>query len=370
MSKKARVNLQPHLGRVKDNYKPQNNMGGYLALAKVIKVHHKHGTVDLQIVKSNDIISSNEINEGKFGARVVVSTAHFNRELMSSSGVIEPIQEGQLVVLAFLDSFKNEPIVLGSFHETWEMEHNILPKTYPLDPRRSIDDLREAHKYLRVFPSQFYHRVDGVGAVEVSHPSRTFLIIDPDFDEKITDKHEQYDHNDLSEKDPFTGKVRSARIEEALMPIKMLFVHRSSFMDDANTWTKFFIDRDGSWRVTRDNHDDKLTYIEMSAEGKYKIRRQNDSPNHGEGEDYSEITIGTKGQYKFLQKKTDNNVEVSVDEQGAVKISRNYGTISSIEINKDNSVLLKHGSGSYIKLDENGDIIIQASRYVVINGMA
>src|SRR6185312_3211035 len=131
MPNNPNINLQPFLGRYRENYKPQNEMGGYLTLAKVIKIHHKNSTVDLQIVKTNDSISSNESNEGRFGARILTASAHFNRETLASSGVIEPMQEGQLVILAFLDGFKNELIVLGSLHDIWEVHNNILTKQYP-----------------------------------------------------------------------------------------------------------------------------------------------------------------------------------------------------------------------------------------------
>lgn len=345
---KPNIVLQPSLGRMNGNYKPNDSIGGYLALAKVIKIHHKHNTVDLQIVKTNNSITSTEENEGRFGARVAVSSAHFNRELMSSSGVVEPILEGQLVILAFLDGLKNEPIVLGSFHETWTMEHNVMTDKYPLRPKEDMDDFRESQKYLRVTPSQFYHRIDGIGAVEMSHPSRSFMIIDPDFKDIITDGHTTFDHNDLSEKDPYTGKVRSARLEESLRPVKMLFVHRSSFDDADTTWSKFILNQSGSWRITRDNHDDTLSYTEMSEEGKHTYRRQMDSSEHGEGEKYSEIIV---------------------DVDGSTKVSRVIeGKSTSIEIDKDNNIILKHESGSYFKMSENGDIIIDASNNVVIRG--
>lgn len=364
------VVTQPHLGRLENNYKPHDNLIGYLSLAKVIKVHHKHNTVDVEIIKSRDMISSNASNEGKFGARVLVSTAHFDSQKLTSSGVIEPIQEGQLVVLAFLDGLKKQPIILGSFHDTWDFTHNILPDVYPVNPLNSLEEFREAFKYLRVFPSQLYHKVDGIGAVEWSHPSKTFLKIDPDLNGKISDAHNGYDHSNLTEKDPFTYETRSGNSEETLFPVKMLFTHRTYFVDEETKWTKFFLDSTGLFRITRDNNDSKLTYWEISNDGRYLIRRQNDSENHGEGENYTEIQIGTDGTYKVLQKKTDSEAKINVDSTGAIKISRTDGTLatSSIDIDSNNDITLSHKSGSYIKLDSNGDIVIQANGNVYING--
>ena len=333
------INLQPHLGRLRDSYKPHDNVG-QLALAKVIKVHHKHNTVDLQLVKSKGTIQSSEEKEGRFGARVAVPSAHFNRDLMSSSGVVEPIIEGQLVILAFLDGYKSSPIVLGSFHETWDMGQNVLTTTYPLDTTRSIDHLREALKYLRVSPSQFYNKIDGIGGVEVVHPSKTFLKVDADFEETIDDSHNGFDHEDLSEKDPFTNDTRSARTEESLLPVKLLFAHRSNFEEEFTRWTKFFLDRTGSLRITRDTNDGKLTFAELGEHGSYKVRRQVDSDIHGGGSNFTEL---------------------EVDENGVLRITRNNLISASITIDEDSNVNISQSNGSYIKMDANGDIIIRAS---------
>jgi hypothetical protein len=335
MSNKPNIRLQPHLGRVKDNYKPHNDMGGVLAVAKVLKVHHKQGTVDLQVIKTNDVISSDTSNEGKFAARVLTTSAHFDNASMSSSGVVEPIQEGQMVLLAFIDGLKANPIVLGSFHQTWSTEQNILPSSYPLDPEEGLWDRREALKYLRVHPSQFYQRIDGIGAMEMSHPSKTFLQIDPDlYDEGINDEHGGYDHSKLNEKDPQFGGTRSGRTQESTNPVNVLFVHRSSPEDETTTWTKFFINAQGMFRVTRDNNDNSLSYLQMTETGDIKIRRQIDSPVHEDGNNYSEISLA---------------------ETGGVSIARTIdGNTSSVSVDDNGDIILQHSSGKYIKIDGTG----------------
>lgn len=327
-----KIVMQPHLGRhMKMNDKPSENMGGKLTIAKVIGVHHKKGTVDLQVIRSNDVIRSDENNEGKFGARISVSSAHFDTTLMTSSGVVEPILEGQLVILAFLDDRQNEPIILGSFHNTWEIGNSILTQKYPLRPERDIDHLREAHKYLRVSPSQFYHKIDGIGAVEMSHPSRSFMIIDPDFDDLIGDGHNQFDHNGLSEKDPYTGKVRSARTEEAVRPVKMLYVHRSAFTDDTTTWTKFFIDSTGATRFTRDTNDGTLSYMSVDENGSMKMRRQLDSNKHDEGHKATEIVLDDSGNIRINH---HSGGYITIDENGIF----NFQSVSSINMNAPGGV--------------------------------
>lgn len=346
------VNLQPHLGRqFKDRYNIQDNTG-VLSLAKVIRVHHKQGTVDIQIIKSNNTIVSNPENEGRFGARLLTSTAHFDEVLMSSSGVVEPIQEGQLVVVGFLDNQKKQPIILGSFHKTWQNEMNVLTDTYPLDVANDFDAMREGNKYLRVFPSQLFHRVDGIGAIEWGHPSTTFLKIDPDLSQSIGDDHGQFDFEDLTERDPYTYETRRGRTEESSLPVKLLFVHRSSSTpdededEDALTWTKFFLDSSGLLRITRDTNDNKLTSLELSDTGAFKVKRQLDSAFHDEG---------------------TSTAEIGITEEGGTYMKREFAGLEiKVQITNDGEMLVEHHSGSFLKFTNDGDVILEAKQRLIL----
>lgn len=365
MNNQPRINPQPFLGRYSDNYKPHLD-SNQLFLAKVIAVHHKNNTVDLQIVKTNDIISSSENSEGRFGARVATSSAHFNGNSLTSSGVVEPMQEGQLVILAFLYGFKSEPIVLGSFHNIWETTSNVLTDRYPLKPESSLEHLREALKYLRVTPSQLYHKIDGVGAVEFSHPSKTFMVLDPDFDEEVSDSHKSFDHNNLSEIDPVTGEVRSAKTEETLFPVKFMLSHRSSFEDEDTTWTKLFIDRTGEFRLTRDTNDDRLFYINLKENGDFLLRKQMDSSSHGEGKDFTELSINDKGSLDISRVKDNRETKVSIGDNGEIVLRRDDGTVTSITITDTNEVLLNQSSGSTVSLTNSGDISLNAKNNLIL----
>ena len=241
--------LQPHMGRPVPIYKPQDNIGGYMALAKVTRVHHKYNTVDVQIIKTSNRISSSPEQEGKHGAKLGVSTAHYNANTMSSSGVIEPIQEGQLVVVGYLDNLKSEPFIICSFHNTWETTKNVLPDKYPIGTTDEPTDYREALKYLRVFPSQSYFRVDGVGSLEYSHPSGSFLVIDNCKEgREVSDTHDMYTTDDLHEKDPFTNKTRGAVTEESLFPSSWLLQHKCV----GDVFLKIFLSRFGDFAISLD----------------------------------------------------------------------------------------------------------------------
>ena len=350
---KRGINLQPYLGKFKTNYKPNRNMG-HLALAKVLTVHHKHNTADVQLVRTKEVISSSPDNEGRFAARIGTSSAHFNPNNGASSGVVEPIQEGQLVLLAFLDGNKTSPIIIMSFHDTFERSNNILPDYYPINPRNSMEEYREALQSLHVHPSQWYRQIDGIGAMEMGHPSKTFLKVDPDLYDEISDEHGGYDHENLSVRDPITGLPREGRIEQAVLPVKMLFSHRSGSsmvptdvepeLDEFGEpiynidpkWTKFFLDKSGLFRITRDNNDDKLTFAELTAEGDYRVRRQIDTNERDKSKSYMEFLIGSDGSM---------TVEQMIN-----------GELNKFEFSSAGKILLSHLTGSYMEFTKEGDI--------------
>lgn len=314
-AKQPNIVTQPHLGVTSPNTQPHLDMN-MLAWAKVTRVHHKHSTADVEVINTRDVISSDPAVEGKFAARISTVSAHYDNELMLSSGVIEPIQEGSIVLLAFLDGNKSRPVILGSFHYPDSVDKNVLPNQYPIHENTSLEERKEALKYLRVFPSQLYHRVDGEGGVEVSHPSKTFLKVDVDAYEDISDSHDGFDHEDLVEKDPHTYDTRSGHTEASVMPVKFLFVHRSSFMSNLTKWLKIFIDRTGLFRITKDNNDGKLSYVEMGDDGSITIRRQNSS-SHGQGT-ASEITISSTNEVTINQ---DSGTYIEMSSNGDIKIS-------------------------------------------------
>lgn len=319
--------LQSSLGRTNTNYKNTTNMSGKLYLCKVTKVHHKSNTVDVEIVKSRSKLTSSEQNEGNLGVRITVSTAHFDALRQTVSGVVEPYQKDQLVLVGFVDNNGTSPVILGSFHDTYTLDatktiypNRPLTQKYPLDIENDLDDKREGLKYLRVTPSQLYHKIDGIGGVEVSLPSTSFLKVDIDDRDVISDVHGGFDHRDLSEKDPYRFmQTRKGVEEETQFPVNMLFVHRSSFYDENTTWTKFFLNREGLFRFSRDNNDETLTFVEVDKQGKLRIQRQMDSsmlPNTGgsdelEAKDYVYFEISEDGECVLRRK--DEKQEITVE---------------------------------------------------------
>lgn len=349
---------QPFLGGI-NPIKKFDDVMGYITLAKVTSVHHKFNTVDVQVIKTKETITSVPSNEGKRGARVCVSNAHFNPDGNRFSGVVEPIQVGQLVILAFLDGTRTQPIILGSIHDTWTCDNNMLPYKYPLRPSVAEVDYAESLKYLRIFPSQVYTKVDGMGGVEFSHSSTTFLKIDSGAElpesAPMGDGREDFDHDDLSEIDPYNGgKTLRGSSEHELLPVHMLFVHRSHYEREFSKWLKFYISNMGMFRVTRDNNEDNLSYMEISEDGDMTQRIQLDSHVHGEGDNYLESTATMEGHWKVSRKCGQSLVSVEITPEGDINIIKDEQ--KSITINTEEVKL--HNNGSFISLRDDGDIEI------------
>lgn len=327
--------LQSALGRIHYlDHRPDMNVAGYLTIAKVLKVHHKTGTADVQIVNTKNTLVSAESNEGFYSARIIQSFAGYDETRKKAWGTVTPITEGSFVLLTFLDRMKNRPVIIGQIPRMDNAE-NVYTPFYPLREGYDGFDKQEAMKHLTVYPSQAYLKVDGESNVEFSHGSKSFFTMFssdkyPAF--SAEDGHLSFDHSDLSEN-------IQADLPNAQKASRLLYVHRTDFDDNKTTWTKFFIDSDGTLRITRDNNDGKLTYLSMANDGTMKIRRQVDSPEHGQGTNFSEISQLT---------------------DGSVAITRTVGgSTANFNLNSTGQAVMSHSSGSQITLDK--DLYMEAS---------
>lgn len=346
------MRLQSSLGRIHYlDHRMDLNVAGYLTIAKVLKVHHKTGTADIQLLSTKDTIVSSEANEGRYSARIIQPFAGFDENRKKAWGTVLPITEGSYVLVTFLDHMKNRPIIIGQVPRM-ENEENVYTPHYPL--REQIDgfDRQEAWKHLIVYPSQAYFKVDGESNVEFAHANKSFFTIFSD-DKYATftaeDKHKAFDFDDLSE--DFISDLPNAQ-----KPANLLYVHRTSFDDDKTTWTKVYISADGKLRITRDTNDGTLSYIEVDKDGTLRFRRQVDTPEHGEGANYSEITQKTDGTIE-LKRATEEN-------SATITISNN----AEIELNHSSGAHLKMDKDIYIEAAEGGEILSESlQKYIEKN---
>jgi hypothetical protein len=294
--------FQSSLGRLAGTFRQDQNMFGYIVLAEVIKVHDKHNTVDVKLIRNNNRVVGSANNEGRFACRVLSSNSGYDSANQISYGVQEPLMKGQTVALTFLDGLKDEPVIIGTMHNVDNL-NNILPSSYPLDPINSFKDLKDSRKYLRVFPLQDYFKIDGIGNLEFAMHSKSFLSWSEDIDDDTTD------FEDLSEKSKTmpnsTLQLPTNFQDESgngykfyTNPKNFLLVFRDNIDDSLSTRTKIFVDMTkdkGSLRLSRDNNDNTLSYIQMSSNGAIKIKRQLDSNKRDESSNFTEFSIDETG---------------------------------------------------------------------------
>ena len=334
--------MQGNLGNVPNVTRKAIGLNGMLALAKIIKVYHKNNTVDVKLIRDNNLIRSSDKNEGRFSCRVLCSNAGFDKNNQISWGVIEPLTKGQLVIVAFLDGYKSEPIIISSMHYVDNI-NNILINKFPLEAQRDIYDFRENTKYLRVFPLQDYFRLDGYGDLEFSLHCKSFIT----WTQGITDKSVKLggtDFKDLSEKNKQTGQTLNIPetygnpymgvFDDFIVPKDFLLVFRDNFDDALTTWTKIYANmsdpqQKGLIRVTREPNDGTLSYIEISRAGQIKLRRQLDSIEFNGGEQYAEITIGFNGAIVVKRGQSTLQIsdsEIKIDSKNVVINGINFST--------------------------------------------
>lgn len=331
--------MQSNLGNVISVSRKDINMKGILVLAKVIKVYHKNNTVDVKLIRSNNIIKSSDKNEGRFACRVLCCNAGYDKKNQMSWGVIEPLSKGQLVIVSFLDGYKSEPIIIGSMHYV-NNSNNILTSKFPIKADMDIYDFRENTKYLRVFPLQDYFRLDGYGDLEFSLHCKSFIS----WSQGVTDKSSKLngtDFKDLKEKNVLTGKTLSIPttyrnpymgvFDDFIIPKDFLIVFRDNFDDALTTWTKIYAnmsdpEEKGLIRVSREPNDGTLSYVQMDKAGQITVRRQLDSIEFNEGQNFAELTIGSNG--TITVKRGQSTFQISDTE---IKIDSKKVTINGID---------------------------------------
>lgn len=341
------INTQANLGNVVQSTRKDQNMYGVIMLGKVTKVHHKTNTADVKLVRSNNLLAGSDTKEGRFSCRISSSFSMFNTSTNTSSGVIEPIQKDQLVMVTFLDGLKAQPVIIGSLSYP-DTEQNISTGLYPLNITEDDTDLKESLKYLRVFPSQDYYKVDGRGNMEIAFHNKSFISFSEEGLSDYSCKKGGTAHSSLSEKSKFTGntigidenfKDDTGNDYTSYIGAKdLLMIFQTSWYDDQATWTKVFMDctsdtEAGTLRITRDNSDNSLSFFELRNSGEIRLRRQLDSDEHdNENCKYTEINIDRSGNVNIL---ADGKLIINSDKDVIINCKKLDITCDSLSINED-----------------------------------
>lgn len=322
--------LQSGLGEVVSNKtsKDRNWNMGYLAMGKVIAVHMKRYTADVQILKSSDKHTSILSQEGKHACRICVRNAGFDTIHNKPYGETLPLQVGSLVLVGFLKNSQDQPIIISVLHDISEEigennASNILPTQYDED----IDD--ELPSYTSISNIQDFIHVDMEGNFEIASHTKSFIV----GKEQVMDD-EMYDFENLSVKNPDRTTIHVE--EKYSMPKKYMAVFRDNFVDNLTNWLKIIVDSaKTSFRLVKlQQSDSKSTFLELDENGTIRVKRQLDTKSFEDSTQYSEMSISSDGIVN-IQTVGEGKTEIVINPSGG---EMTINTTARTKINANQSV--------------------------------
>ncbi|AIA64246.1 glycerophosphoryl diester phosphodiesterase [Listeria phage List-36] len=284
-----------------------------IVLAQIIKVNYKYNTAEVMILKNKEVMSKSYISKGKFSAPLPQDFAGRTLEGLPY-GQIKPIQEGAIVLIGFLNSKKDNPIILAVYGDS-DVNNKLARTPYesadPLDPKLA----RINNQFFNLYPSLTYDNIDGDGNRISTYPGKTFSIMTSLINESsnISDSNNGTEYADLPESYYTDYKLIEPR--SPLAP-SMLFKHQGIRTLDGkedNHLVTAFINTDGTTRLSFLNKVmNWRSYYEADTEGGQKFRLQRDSKVPNQGSIFSEFGLTKNGDFFIV----NGNHKFEVRENG------------------------------------------------------
>lgn len=319
-----------------------------LLLAQVIQVNYKYNTVDLLALQHKEVFQNSYANEGRFSARLPMEFG--GRNLAGQPyGQVNPIAVGTVVLVGFINSDKDMPIVISVYNNNdvnKQLSRTRFANADPTDMALS----GQMYQKFSLYPSLTYDSIDGDGNRVVTFSGKSFIAFDtkdmqnsPMTDASYGSRYEDLGtsyYNDGELIEPMKGRAPN-----------VLFKHQGILDDDNKPDTHNFmihINPDGTYRTSMmDTEQDWRTMFEMTPEGKIRLRRQGDTVRLNDGFEIGELGINEEG-IVYLRN-GDMDLEVREDgiySQGkliteSINLDDIYEKLANVtfEINKTNESL-------------------------------
>lgn len=319
-----------------------------LLLAQVIQVNYKYNTVDLLALQHKEVFQNSYANEGRFSARLPMEFG--GRNLAGQPyGQVNPIAVGTVVLVGFINSDKDMPIVISVYNNNdvnKQLSRTRFANAEPTDMALA----GQMYQKFSLYPSLTYDSIDGDGNRIVTFSGKSFIAFDtkdmqnsPMTDASYGSRYEDLGtsyYNDGELIEPMKGRAPN-----------VLFKHQGILDDDNKPDTHNFmihINPDGTYRTSMmDTEQDWRTMFEMTPEGKIRLRRQGDTVRLNDGFEIGELGINEEG-IVYLRN-GDMDLEVREDgiySQGkliteSINLDDIYEKLANVtfEINKTNESL-------------------------------
>lgn len=305
--------LQASLGREFEVYK---EMSDSIIMATVVKVNYLYNTVELMTIDHKAMLVAGEEKSGQFSARL---PAMFGGSFSTGAvyGQTIPINVGDEVLVGFINSKSNSPIVLG-IYKSDSVSYTLAPTNQITGDPESVPLKQAAMEQLTVYPSQVYDWVDGEGNMEKTFNGRSFLKIGSELEGMAKPNDYGFEYDNLQR-----YHLRGQDIEPVnpILP-SILFQHSALFAD---TRTNVLFDEDENLSISktgRDVDDKNRAEFRITKDKEVMMRTQSDSSMYDGGADGS-ATIGISGGTPYME--TDET-RLEVTDEGVLVNGEPIGT--------------------------------------------
>lgn len=256
-----------------------------LVLAKVVRVNYVYNTVDVVTIKNTERVIKDNSSAGRFSAKLPVA---FSGTLSNGDtyGQTIPINIGDTVLIGFISSSKDNPIVMNIYKDS-SVSSSLAPTDAISGNPEDSNLSRQALEQFTLFPSQTYNLTDGLGGYEHTFQGKSFVKIGNETSGGSPNDY-GYDYSML-----YRRTLRDRNIEPLVTTApKFLFQHTG---DNLSTITNFFIDDNGDFRLSHiDKNDDVNDRVGLSMSGldTIKMTYQTGDKEYNSGLEDSKSEIG------------------------------------------------------------------------------
>lgn len=351
------MRLQAGLGDVYNLGRGDIDNQGKLTLARVVSVNNRDHTADV-IMMTGAYLGNQENSTSRVSCMRLEQFAGFNSDSLKSYGSVTPLRKGDLVLVAFVDSGKNKPIILGSVY----MPDNTITNMPEVESMGEFED--EKDEYYSVDPNQNYNYSNAQGEFENVNSNGLYKVGKT---ERMSDHRENaFGHEDLSIRDKWTYRTIDIK-EEEFQPFNYLLVTRDKHdeTDENTVFNRFYHDpKRGITRFSKDSKN-KLLYVEVDKG--FKIQYQKNSNRRPKRADENIY------EHKTLRKSNEDFLKY-VRQEKELPDFQKIKDFVRFEIEEDGSLVLKvqdnnvateiKVKGNNVSIDSEGSININSNKSI------
>ena len=247
-----------------------------LVLGRVVRVNYVYNTVDVVTVKNTERVIKDSSSAGRFSAKLPVG---FGGTLSNgySYGQTVPINIGDMVLIGFVSSSKDNPIVMNIYKDS-DVASSLAPTDAISGNPEDSTLTRQAFEQFTLYPSQTYNLVDGLGGYEHTFQGKSFIKVGNELGGGSPNDY-GYNYEML-----YRRTLRDRNIEPLVTTApSFLFQHTG---DNISTITNMFISDKGDFRLSHIDKNDDVTDrvgLVMSGLDTIKMSYQTGDKEYGSG---------------------------------------------------------------------------------------